>query len=488
MISLAARRYGSLHAPIKMISFPLEQELQSRPQFHVPNENIEILSKPSEFYAALLDCTDKARERISLAALYVGTGELEQKLLLKLRQHCEQHRESRVRLLVDYNRGTRGARSTQTMLSELLSTSSACNSQLRAFFYHTGNLRGLMHRVMPARVNEIFGVQHIKAFVFDDEVLLSGANLSNDYFTNRQDRYIRIRSCREFADFLCELVDTVSECSFELDSNSNQLRAASEMPIPWRDKQFAYFVRDKLCNFYGAHAEHTANDTRTASANTTRIFASLHSGLNGLHHDHSLLRSLFTQFDHSKTNDRLFASFNRECNAMLASPYFSLTRLHASNLLHSSERMRDCTVLCASPRANGFYKSSGFSGFIPDLYSLSEEEFYSEIKRANAKINLLEYERDAWTFHGKGIWLWNDAAELSVIGSSNYSERSLVRDLEANFVFVSDAQNAFAKQLKIERQNMLQHCSRVSERNFNESDRRHKVWMRPTRVLWQSFL
>lgn len=41
-------------------------------------------------------------------------------------------------------------------------------------------------RVLPPRVNEVIGVQHIKAYVFDDDVIMSGANLSNDYFTKRQ--------------------------------------------------------------------------------------------------------------------------------------------------------------------------------------------------------------------------------------------------------------------------------------------------------------
>ena len=54
--------------------------------------------------------------------------------------------------------------------------------------YHTPLLRGVLKALVPQRYNETLGLQHTKIFVFDDSVILSGANLSSDYFTNRQDR------------------------------------------------------------------------------------------------------------------------------------------------------------------------------------------------------------------------------------------------------------------------------------------------------------
>ena len=47
----------------------------------------------------------------------------------------------------------------------------------------------LQYRVLPPRVSEIVGVCHLKAFIYDDNVLMTGANLSNTYFNNRQDRW-----------------------------------------------------------------------------------------------------------------------------------------------------------------------------------------------------------------------------------------------------------------------------------------------------------
>ena len=42
---------------------------------------------------------------------------------------------------------------------------------------------------LPPRYNELLTTFHLKAYVFDDTLIMSGANLSNDYFTSRQDRY-----------------------------------------------------------------------------------------------------------------------------------------------------------------------------------------------------------------------------------------------------------------------------------------------------------
>ena len=40
--------------------------------------------------------------------------------------------------------------------------------------FHTPRLRGLTKRMLPARFNEIVGVQHVKLYLFDDTLVLSG--------------------------------------------------------------------------------------------------------------------------------------------------------------------------------------------------------------------------------------------------------------------------------------------------------------------------
>lgn len=73
-----------------------------------------------------------------------------------------------------------------------------------------------LKQVLPQRWNETVGLQHMKLYVFDDSVLISGANLSHDYFTNRQDRYLLVDEATELADFCDRLVGTVCRFSFRL--------------------------------------------------------------------------------------------------------------------------------------------------------------------------------------------------------------------------------------------------------------------------------
>jgi len=92
----------------------------------------------------------------------------------------------KVNLLLDYMRGTRLNRdgnSSYAMLKELKIKNYERN--LRCGFWHhpdTGLAKG---KGSNGPLREIFGVHHIKAHVFDSNVLITGANLSEDYFTDR---------------------------------------------------------------------------------------------------------------------------------------------------------------------------------------------------------------------------------------------------------------------------------------------------------------
>ena len=71
-------------------------------------------------------------------------------------------------------------------------------------------------------------------------------------------------------------------------------------------------------------------------------------------------------------------------------------------------------VLTASPEANGFFNSKGFSRYIPAAYSLLEHSTWARLtqqwNRAHDKQQgavcreLREYNRSGWEFHAKGIW------------------------------------------------------------------------------------
>ncbi len=124
-----------------------------------------------------------------------------------LRDNLARNRRLKVSVLLDYCRGNRAEgkenKSSCTMVEPLVRYG---EDRCRVSLYHTPALRGLRKLAYPQKLNETVGLQHCKVFVFDDSVLVSGANLSADYFGQRQDRYVLFRDCPRLADYFDGLV------------------------------------------------------------------------------------------------------------------------------------------------------------------------------------------------------------------------------------------------------------------------------------------
>jgi CDP-diacylglycerol--glycerol-3-phosphate 3-phosphatidyltransferase len=75
-------------------------------------------------------------------------------------------------------------------------------------FFSPFNQRGLLDKLFPSSgVREIKGTFHTKFMICDNDVLMTGANLSEQYFLSRKDRYIVVKNCPELADYLEDFMD-----------------------------------------------------------------------------------------------------------------------------------------------------------------------------------------------------------------------------------------------------------------------------------------
>lgn len=77
-----------------------------------------------------------------------------------------------VNVLLDYMRGTRGKINSKEMLKPLLDDK--YKNCCQVFLYHTPRLRGLLKSLIPDRFNELIGLQHMKLYMFDDTLIISG--------------------------------------------------------------------------------------------------------------------------------------------------------------------------------------------------------------------------------------------------------------------------------------------------------------------------
>lgn len=154
------------------------------PRFALDGANVEVLSTPTEFHECLVALSRSSKERVSLASLYVGTGAPEDELVGVLEQRLREVPGLRVRVVLDHSRGTRSTtpHNSATTLARLVLAGEderGSRGALRASinFFRMPQLEGWARSWAPARYKEGVAVQHIKAYVFDETVVVTGANV-----------------------------------------------------------------------------------------------------------------------------------------------------------------------------------------------------------------------------------------------------------------------------------------------------------------------
>ena len=302
------------------------------PAFPVNGDKITVIHEPNHFYETICGKCSEAKKRIMLSSLYLGTGKLENHLVNIIQENLRTNDQLKVDILLDFTRGTRGKENSKTTLMPLVKASSNCNLSL----YHTPVLRGLTKKLAPPRWNELLGIQHMKLYLFDDTVIISGANLSKDYFTNRQDRYIMIEDSN-LANFYSEFVGKVQEFSFRVDKNGeNKLHENWNMlPYESAHHDFATEARDRIRSHFksvGSKQTETLNEEKD-----TWIFPFIEMGQLGIHHDSLATKNLLSStLDGSKMT--------------LATGYFNLTDTYMDVLTNNC--LAKCSILMAHPNVS----------------------------------------------------------------------------------------------------------------------------------------
>ena len=178
--------------------------------------------------------------------------------------------------------------------------------------------------------------------------------MSNDYFTNRQDRYIHVKNSCNAADYFNDLVRTVSSFSLHFqEDNTTVMNCNTFQAHPYKDwdrgihfKKAANLV---VNNFIQKWMQKSRSNVEQFQEDTL-IFPLLQCG------------PLWITQDEEITS-RIFQNVPEGSMSYLATGYFNLT----SNYLNCILRAKGgYNVLCAHPMANGFYKAGGIIGMFKD--------------------------------------------------------------------------------------------------------------------------
>ncbi|KAI8453427.1 hypothetical protein BY996DRAFT_7157129 [Phakopsora pachyrhizi] len=347
----------------------------------------------------------------------------------------------------------------------------------------------------------------MKFYGIDDDVIMSGANLSHDYFVNRQDRYLLLSNQPELSKYFQDLFHTTCLISYQLSSAPNLPAFKLSWPSsnvhssPTHSssslesfKSIAHELYRSLTVRWQEKSQIKMKAVESDRCISRRgglvsIFPVLQMGSFRINQETSALIPKLIEF--AKELSNLQDGYRTRLN--WTSGYFSLLREYKQQLLESD---LDVQIITASPEANGFYNSRGVSKYIPSAYTYLEYMFYKDIisKQKQDKIQIREWKRPGWTYHAKGIWITRtiermgseqeveEECLLTTIGSSNYGRRSAERDLECNLILINNRldpkkpnqpESSLSKEL-IEELNQLRSLAvdKVDEDLFRSQERR----------------
>ncbi|KAI1799481.1 hypothetical protein F4811DRAFT_96424 [Daldinia bambusicola] len=495
------RRYSIPSGPVPTTSSssstgmlaPFVNELDKiAPSFQINGSQIRILKTPTDFYETLKARIRNAKRRIFLSTLYIGKSEKE--LIATLQDALRANPELKLSILTDALRGTREAPdpSCASLLAPLITEFGSDRVEIR--MYHTPNLTGLRKKYIPKRINEGWGLQHMKLYGIDDEIILSGANLSNDYFTNRQDRY-HLFSSNEVTNYFWRLYQGVTSLSFLVEPRNDvpagfNLHWPSTNAAPSPLDQPAEFISQAtpLISRLISRDETLDNlklqDQGSPVSRNTKVYM-LGQLSQLMKPDSSTELPVITHI--LKT---LAAPEYTDSSWTFTAGYFNPAP-SLTNLLLSTASQRN-VVITASPYANGFYKSKGVSGLLPDAYTLLARRFLRAIKgkKRDSAVVLKEWRRGTvnepggWTYHAKGLWITlpnEQQPAISIIGSSNYTRRSYSHDLEAGALIVTE-DGDLKKRLGDEQKWLQEYASPVTLDDFAKTERR--VGLKVRIAMW----
>lgn len=463
------------------------------PKFEIHGSQIQILQEPKEFYETLKSKILGAEKRIFLSTLYIGKTEHE--LISTLQQALRSKPQLKLSILTDALRGTRESPdpSCASLLAPLVSEFGPDRVEIR--MYHTPNLTGLRKKHIPKRINEGWGLQHMKLYGTDDEIIISGANLSSDYFTDRQDRY-HVFSSGQITSYFANIHHAVSSLSFLVTPDPQhqagytlEWPSSNAAPSPLESPSMYIEQAAKLLTPLiqpqstpeSAPGKEEADTTIYPISQFTPLFPP--SASKDKSTELPALTSILTLLQ-----SPAYKSSSWTFTAGYFNPSPALTTL----LLRTASTHN--TVITASPWANGFYGSKGVSGLLPAAYTLLARRFLERAASEGRKndVALKEWRRgtvgvaDGWTYHAKGLWVSlgqgkaekEDGPSISVVGSSNYTKRSYTLDLETGVVIVTRDEGLKAR-LRDERDNLGRDYAKVvTVDDFTSTERRVSIKVR----------
>ena len=403
-------------------------KLSNLPQVAVDAGDYRIIKSTRGFRDRLLELISTATRRIYITALYLEADSAGEEVFRALLEARKANPELDVQVFVDFHRAQRGR------IGE-------ASAQTNRDFYQRLNSEYPspvgVHGV-PVKTREVFGVLHLKGFVFDDTILYSGASINDVYLHQdqryRYDRYHEIHSC-ELSNSFVAFIDNYFRNNVAVkDFNTEEIFTKKSLKHDVR--RFRKVMRKACYEFTPELVGEQIGLTPVCGigARGNRL--------------NQVIRDLVRSTKHE---------------LLICTPYFNPPKSVVRDINQLLQRGVKVTIVVGDKTANDFYIPPGepFStiGGLPYLYEHNLRSFARKHQKDidSGQLNLMLWKDRDNSYHLKGLY---SDHECGLITGSNINPRAWGLDLE-NGILIQDPHHLLKDELVNEHELILEHAQRI---------------------------
>lgn len=403
------------------------RRLAKLPKTDLVAETVSVLWSAADYKSTVLDLIQRAQHRIVITALYLQADEAGEQILRALFAAKQQKPDLQVTVYVDYHRARRG----------LIGQEGARTNN--DFYREIAKDYDLPIQIIgvPVKKRELFGVLHLKGFVFDQTLLYSGASLNNVYLAEqsryRADRYLVLQNQA--------MTDAIVQAHQQLFGDEEQT------PELLDDETYVSQAVKRQSRLWLKHAKATRYQYSDKTDSALRA---------------SLLMGLGRR--NNELNSTVLALLSvAQQDVLIYTPYFNPPVALARALRKCLKRGVTVTIVVGDKTANDFYIPPGqrFSkiGGLPYFY----ETILRKFVRANQKfidsglLHVKLWKHEDNSYHLKGLSV--DGVKHLFTGH-NLNPRAFALDFE-NGIYVEDDLQQLKALLEQEKQVITAHASEI---------------------------
>lgn len=418
-------------------------------------EQVEFLADSRAFKQQILQLIAQAKSRIYLTTLYFEKDEAGQEILDALYQAKIANPQLEIKVLVDWHRAQRGR------IGEAAQTSNADWYAKMRQQYDLPADNDIAFFGVPINAREVFGVLHLKGFVFDDTLLYSGASINNVYLHQldryRYDRYHQITN-KPLCDAIVALIEQ-HILPAEAVSRLDQFNRPKREEIRPQIKAFRKELSQQHYQFDG---QPMASD---------QLMASMLIGLGRKNRLNKTIEALFYQVQQKLT---------------ICTPYFNFPRSLRNRIAWLLDKGKQIEIIVGDKTANDFYtppeEKFTMASALPYLYEKNLRAFCKRFDSyiQNGQLTIRLWKHDANSYHLKGVWI--DQRYILLTGN-NLNPRAWGLDAE-NAVLLSDPNRELATKAEQELTQIRTHTQVLSHYSDLEQQ---KDYPAPVQKLLKKF-